>query len=215
MAATATSSADMGPLSNDRARLGAWSPQRPDGLGDDVLLAAMAAGDVRAGSAFVRRHERRVFAIALSITSNRATAEDVAQEAFLRVWRHAAIFDRRRTSAVGWLSTITHNLAIDTLRLQRAVPVDPNDAMTWLDAPDGRRAPEDQAVHSEAIDRIRGALAELPVEQRRALVRAAYFGESAAEVAEGEQIALGTAKSRIRLALAKVRSRLADPEEEA
>ncbi len=179
----------------------------PGLVSDEALVAGMASGDERAGAAFVHRHERRVFGIALAITANRSTAEDVAQESFLRAWRHAAVFDPRRASATAWLSTITRNLAIDALRLRRAVPVDPADAV-WLELGNSEPAPEARAVHSDAVDRVRAALLAVPVDQRRALVRSAFYGQSAAEIAEAESIALGTAKSRIRLGLAKVRDLL-------
>lgn len=174
---------------------------------DEALVAGMAAGDERAAAAFVQRHERRVFGIALAVTANRSSAEDVAQEAFLRAWRHAAVFDPRRAPVTSWLSTITRNLAIDSLRLQRAVPVDPDDSV-WLGIDNNLVAPQAQAEHVDAIDRVRAALMAVPLEQRRALVRSAFYGQSATEIAEAESIPLGTAKSRIRLGLSRVRDSL-------
>lgn len=181
----------------------------PSTLPDEVLMAAMAAGDRQAGATFVRRHERRVFGLALAITTDRGTAEDVAQEAFLRAWRHAAVFDPARATVGTWLSTITRNLAIDAVRIRRSEPTDPDDA-TWLDLHSAAVAPDAQAVHADAVDRVRAALAALPVEQRRALVRAAFYGQSAAEIAAAEDVPLGTAKSRVRLALARVRDSVGD-----
>ena len=172
----------------------------------------MASGDDRAAAAFVERHERRVFGIALAITANRATAEDVAQEAFVRAWRHAAVFDPRRAPATSWISTITRNLAIDSLRLQRSVPIDPDDPV-WLGIGNNQVAPEAQAEHADAIERVRAALRTIPVDQRRALVRSAFYGQSASEIAEAEAIPLGTAKSRIRLGLSRVRDNLTREEE--
>ncbi len=171
---------------------------------DEVLVAGMSAGDDRAAEVFVQRHERRVFGIALAITADRVTAEDVAQEAFVRAWRHAAVFDPLRASAISWLSTITRNLAIDTLRLRRATPIDPDDTV-WFVTEDARTGPAAQAEHVDAMDRVRAALKDLPVEQRRALVRSAFYGQSATEIAEVEDIPVGTAKSRIRLGLSRLR----------
>jgi RNA polymerase sigma factor (sigma-70 family) len=179
-----------------------WSGIRD--ASDEALVAGIAAGDHRAAEAFVRRHERRVFGIALAITADRATAEDVAQEAFVRVWRHAAVFDPRRATATSWLSTITRNLAIDALRLRRAAPVDPNDAI-WFQADDQTAGPEARGERADVMDRVRAALRSVPVDQRRALVRSAFYGQSASEIAELEGIPLGTAKSRVRLGLARVR----------
>lgn len=180
----------------------------PAVVSDEALLAAMAAGDAAAAAAFVRRHERRIYGIAYAITSDRATAEDVGQETFLRIWRHAAVFDAHRASAVTWISTIARNVAIDAVRLRRAVPVDP-DGHNWFDGPDEGRGTEDHAIDADLMGRVRGALDLLPDEQRRVLVRAAFFGQSAAEISLAEQIPLGTAKSRIRLALSKIRDALA------
>src|SRR3984893_2053714 len=92
---------------------------------DDALLAGYATGDASASVALVRRHQRRVFGLALSIVSDPALAEDVAQEAFCRAWRHAGTYDTRRGSVPAWLLTITRNLAIDAIRLRRARPIDP------------------------------------------------------------------------------------------
>jgi RNA polymerase sigma factor (sigma-70 family) len=175
-------------------------------------VAGMAAGDERAAAAFVQRHERRVFGIALAITADRVTAEDVAQEAFLRAWRHAAVFDPRRATATAWLSTITRNLAIDALRLRRSVPIDPDDAV-WLEMDSDEPTPEARAEHSVAIDRVWAALRTVPVDQRRALVRSAFYGQSATEIATAESIPVGTAKSRIRLGLSRVRELLGGEEE--
>ena len=179
-------------------------PNNTPEVSDEALVAGMAAGDDRAGAAFVRRHEQKVYGIAYAITTNRATAEDVAQEAFLRAWRHAAVFDPRRAPAGSWLSTITRNLAIDALRLQRAVPVGPDDAV-WLGMASDGEAIEAHAEQVEAVGRVREALRSVPVDQRRALMRSAFYGQSASEIAAAEDIALGTAKRRIRLGLAKVR----------
>ena len=80
---------------------------------DDALLAAFAVGDPDAGAQFVRRYQRRVFGLALAVLGDRDAASDVAQEAFVRVWRHAAVFDARRGNVSTWLLTITRNLALD------------------------------------------------------------------------------------------------------
>jgi RNA polymerase sigma factor (sigma-70 family) len=174
-------------------------------------VAGMAAGDERAAAAFVQRHQRRVFGIALAVTADRSTAEDVAQEAFLRAWRHAAVFDPTRAPATSWISTITRNLAIDALRLRRAIPIDPDDSV-WLETDTDQKTPEAHAEHSVAVDRVRAALRAVPVDQRRALLRSAFYGQSATEIATAEAIPVGTAKSRIRLGLSKVREILGGEE---
>ena len=92
---------------------------------DDALLAGFGVGDPDAATVFVRRHQARVFGLARSIVGDAALAEDVAQEAFIRAWHHAAAYDPRRGSVPTWLLAITRNVAIDALRMRRPNPVDP------------------------------------------------------------------------------------------
>jgi RNA polymerase sigma factor (sigma-70 family) len=176
---------------------------------DDALVAGIAAGDAEAARALVRRHQRRVVGLAVTIVGDADAAEDVAQEAFLRVWRHAANYDPRRASVLTWLLTITRNLAIDATRLRRAVVVDP-DTLVALDDDSMLELndPADRAVGITEADRLRSALARIPREQRHALVLAGVLGLTAAEVADREQIPLGTAKTRIRSAMRKLRTDL-------
>jgi RNA polymerase sigma factor (sigma-70 family) len=175
------------------------------GVSDDALLAGMAVGDERAGVAFVRRYQRRVYGLAVSMVGDPVLAQDIAQEAFLRAWRHAQVFDRRRASVGTWMLTITRNLAVDALRLRRPVVTDPADVM-WTNLVSATAAPEDQAESRDVRARMSEALATLPPEQSRALVLAAVYGYTAAEVSEAESIPLGTAKTRIRRGLLKLRA---------
>jgi RNA polymerase sigma factor (sigma-70 family) len=174
-------------------------------LSDEALLAAMALGEGTAAVAFVRRYQRRVFGLAYSMTGDTGVAEDVAQEAMVRVWRHAPVFDPRRGSVASWVLTIARNLAIDALRLRRAVPTDPDDFVTAAALGDGRQ-PEDVARMLDARHVVRKALGSLPPEQRRAVVLASVYGRTAQEISESEGIPLGTAKTRIRSALLRLRS---------
>jgi RNA polymerase sigma factor (sigma-70 family) len=174
---------------------------------DDALLAGMAAGDGDAVVAFVRRFQRRVYGLALSIVADPVLAEDVAQEAFVRAWRNAAGFDARRGSVAGWLLTVTRNLAIDAIRLRRADPVDP-EALLALHLPSHDVAPEAAVAAADDARRLATALRGLPVEQRRAVVLAGIGGRTAREVGEIEDIPVGTAKTRIRAAMLKLRDAL-------
>ena len=94
-------------------------------LSDDSLLAGMALGDADATAAFVRRYQPRVYGLALAIVGSSAVAEEVAQEAFLRIWRNAAVYDARRGQVATWVLTITRNLSIDALRLRGEQPIAP------------------------------------------------------------------------------------------
>ncbi len=127
------------------------------------------------------------------------------QEALVRAWRHAPVFDARRGSATTWVLTIARNLAVDALRVRRSVPVGTDELVGLL----GHDRPtEDALAATEVASGLRNALAGIPVEQRRALVLAAVYGYTAQEVGALESIPLGTAKTRIRTALTKVRRAL-------
>ncbi|HTV11195.1 MAG TPA: RNA polymerase sigma factor [Acidimicrobiales bacterium] len=175
------------------------------GVSDEALLAGMAVGDEGAGVAFVRRYQRRVYGLALSILGDQALAYDIAQEAFLRAWLHAPVFDRRRGSVTAWLLTITRNLSIDALRMRRAVATDPSDQI-WLNMVDKARPPEDLAGATDMRGRLAVALASLPPEQSRALVLTAIYGYTAEEVSKRESVPIGTAKSRVRRGLQRLRA---------
>jgi len=173
---------------------------------DEALLAGMASGDAHAARTFVRRYQQRVFGLAVTIVADRHAAEDIAQEAFLRAWRHAGSFDARRASVATWLLTITRNAAIDAIRLRRASPADPA-TFVALAIPASAETEGDAVVRTE-VDRVQSALQLIPGDQRRAVLLAAFVGLTAAEIASIEEIPLGTAKTRIRSGLGKLRERL-------
>jgi RNA polymerase sigma-70 factor (ECF subfamily) len=173
-------------------------------VGDELLVAGMAVADERASIELVRRYQRRVFGLAIGIVGDVSLAEDVAQEAFVRVFRHAEAFDPRRGSVSAWVLTITRNLAIDALRVRRDAPSDPTDQV-FLELTSAETSPDDAAITGEAISHVRTAIATLPPAQRRAVLLAALHGWSATEIATAEAIPLGTAKGRIRLGMAKLR----------
>ena len=174
------------------------------GSSDEALLAGLAAGDREASAEFVRRFQRRVYGLAWTIVLDRGTAEDVAQEAFVRAWRYGASYDPRRGSVLTWLLTIARNVAVDRLRLKHPEPVDAELLEAKLRLADSR----DEHAGVDERDELRRALATLPDEQRRALLLASYFGRTAAEIAEAEAIPLGTAKTRIRTAMQRLRTGL-------
>ena len=176
---------------------------------DEALVAGLAAGDVGAAKLLVGRYQSRLYGLAFGVLQDRTAAEDVAQEAFVRAWRHAGNYDARRGSVAGWLLRITRNLAIDALRLRRADAIDPSQ-LASLDLVSSTRSVEDVAVTSDETTRVRSALSELPPEQARAVLLAAFYGRTAEEISRSEDIPLGTAKTRIRLGLRKVRAQLAD-----
>lgn len=171
---------------------------------DEALLSGLATGDPEIAVAFVRRFQRTVFGVAIAVVSDPQLAEDIAQQTFERAWRYAQIYDSRRGSVKTWLTTIAHNLAIDAIRARRASPVAPEDLDALLDLVTD--TPEQQALAAEASAGIRNAVAALPREQARALVMAGIYGMTAQQIAGFEQIPLGTAKTRIRTAMRKLRT---------
>jgi len=166
----------------------------------------MAAGDPAAATAFVRRHQRRVYGLACTIVGVSALAEEVAQEAFRTAWRHAGAYDARRARVTSWLLTITRNAAVDAARLAPEPPADPDllrDTLSGPGAAGARHRPE-----TETGDRLRQALRELPREQRRPLVLLVFHGLTTTEVAAREGIPVDTVRSRVRGAFAVLRRRL-------
>lgn len=175
-----------------------------DRAADAALVGGLAVNDDNAAVAFVRRFQGPVFGLAVSITRDRALAEDVAQEAFLRAWRAAASYDVRRGSVLTWLLTITRNLAIDAVRARRTSPVEAGELEVLIGSALAGNAPEGTGGRLETLAAAQ-RLAELPPEQARAVVLSVVAGLTMAEVAEQEGIPLGTAKTRIRAGLRRMR----------
>ncbi|MEO6125051.1 MAG: sigma-70 family RNA polymerase sigma factor [Ilumatobacteraceae bacterium] len=179
------------------------------GLADDALVAGLAIEDPDAATAFVRRFQSKVFGMAISVTHDSALAEDVAQEAFLRAWRSAATYDRLRGSVSTWLLTITRNAAIDAVRARRSIPADTDAIDRLLQATVGTFAASDVTGES-ATTTVEAGLAmrrlrALPAEQARAVAMAVFCGCTASEVSARDGIPLGTAKTRIRAGLRRLR----------
>lgn len=165
----------------------------------------MGAGDAHAAAAFVRRYQARVYGLALTVVGVAATAEEVAQEAFLRAWRFAGDYDPRRGAVATWLLTITRNAAVDAMRLRRDQPYDPEILLAMLNSRAVSAGGQDSVADT---DRVRSALRELPHDQAAAVVMARFYGLTAGEVAAREGVPLGTAKTRIRLGMARLRDLL-------
>jgi RNA polymerase sigma-70 factor (ECF subfamily) len=178
-----------------------------NGSSDEALVAGLSRGDPGAAAAFVHRYERRVYGLARSLVRDPTKAEEIAQEALIRAWRHADSYDSRRGSLSTWVLTITRNMAVDFLRRKGAEPTDPRDPI-FLDQPAPGSLPEEAATAALETTRVTTALTGLPREQRRALVLAAFYGYTAREISQAEAIPLGTAKSRVRSGLIKMRALL-------
>ena len=174
----------------------------------ETLLAGFAAGDESAAVAFVRRFQARVYGLAVAITGDRADADEVAQEVFVRAWRYAASFDPRRGSVETWVLTITRTQSFDRARISARHA--------------GRRASGDEllSIPSDAPDvdasvlvrsdvwRVVEAMRALTADQREAVTQATLLGMSAGQISRRDGLPIGTVKTRIRLGLRKLRAAL-------
>ena len=178
---------------------------------DEALLAGYATGDTDAAAVFVGRFQAKVVGLALAITRDRVVAEEVAQDAFVRAWRYAAGYDVRRGRVSSWLLGITRNVAIDRVRVaarRRELPVDDLETSRQLDhVPDTA----DGASERDAVERVVASMQSLPAEQRQAVLAVTIYGLSAAELSAAAGVPLGTAKTRIRLGLRKLREQQGEP----
>ena len=171
------------------------------------LVQSMAAGDQHALYALYDRTHRIVFTLAVRITSNRETAEEVTLDVFHEVWRRASNYDAANGSVVGWIMNVARSRAIDRLRLeQRKKRVNgyPDSPLLATGASDPRETLELEELRGA----LRNALLVLTLEERQA-IETAYFSElTHAEVAGRLNQPLGTVKTRIRSGLRKLRKAL-------
>jgi RNA polymerase sigma-70 factor (ECF subfamily) len=171
------------------------------GATDDALLRRIAAGDSRALRQLYDRCATAALAVAQRILGTRTEAEDAVQEAFLDAWRNAARFDARRGSAEAWLITMARSRALDRMRQRGAATrhqSQPDDA-----AP-AAASPIESVSRREEQERIQGALASIPGDQREVMELAFYEGLTQREIAARTGQPLGTIKTRCRLALEKL-----------
>jgi RNA polymerase sigma-70 factor (ECF subfamily) len=162
------------------------------------LLARVAGGDERALAALYDRMADLAYGLAHRVLGDADAAEDVVQDAFLRIWHRADRYEASRGAARPWILRVVRNVAIDRLRTTGARTR--AETMSQADvalAPVSER-PDEAAARSERSRTLRAALAELPAEQRRAIEIAYFEGLSHSEIAERERMPLGTVKTRIR-----------------
>ena len=152
-----------------------------------------------------RRYGRAVYAVVRRLVGDHARSEDVAQQAFINVWRAAAGYRRERGPATGWLFAIARNAAFDALRTREA-------PSRWElpDPPDDGPGPHQRAAAAEQAFRVHAAVDRLPAHEREVIELAYYDGLSQSEVAARLGAPLGTVKTRTRRALAHLAERLAE-----
>lgn len=171
-----------------------------------ALVAAVARDGDRAAFATLFDHfAPRLNAYLMRLGAPNALAEELTQEVMVTLWRKAGLFDPAKSSVGTWLFRIARNRRIDAIRRDRSGRIDPEDPIFLPSEP----TPADDLVHAQDRDaRVRVALDALPPEQLE-LVRLAFFrGLSHSQIAEEVGLPLGTVKSRIRLAFARLKKAL-------
>ena len=171
---------------------------------DDELMARASAGDQHAFAELYERHRRVVFTFLLHLTGERPTAEDLLQEAFLRVWRGRAGY-RAAGEFRAWLFTIARRLAVDRFRLQGFVWADDPGALETTVSED---APDRQAEAREELARLRRALDQLPPAQREVILLARLVGAGAEEIARVTESTPGAVRVQLHRALQRLRALL-------
>jgi RNA polymerase sigma-70 factor (ECF subfamily) len=172
---------------------------------DRELVGLVAGGDQEAVALLYQRYATPAFSLALRVVGDRESAEEIVQEAFLRIWNHAGSFDPQRGRFASWLLSIIHNLAVNELRRRRSRPqAAPGADELLLHLHDAEPGPEEVAWSADRRRAVRAALTQLPQAQRQAIELAFFRGLTQMEVAEVLGDPLGTVKTRIRLGLQKL-----------
>jgi len=172
---------------------------QPSTEDDPSLLALVQSGDEHAMASLFDRYSKIVYSVALRVLRDPASAEDVLQEVFMQIWRNPDSFTSARGSLGGWLAIVSRNRSIDALRRKRPSTNVDDIALA---------SPFNLADDSERtllMERARGAIVLLPMEQRKTLEMAFFDGLTHSEIAEMTGDPLGTVKTRIRSALLTLR----------
>jgi RNA polymerase sigma-70 factor (ECF subfamily) len=190
------------------------SPARPAGRRRldtpamaELLYRIAQARDPRAFSELYDAYAPRLKSYMIRQGADTATAEELAQETLLTVWRKAQLYSGEKGSASTWIYTIARNLRID--RIRRETP--------WQELPEGHNeeasddpAPDEAVSENERAQRVQLALKTLPPEQHEVVVLSYLEGLSHSEIADRLELPLGTVKSRMRLAYQKLRETVED-----
>jgi RNA polymerase sigma-70 factor (ECF subfamily) len=169
-----------------------------------TIIAQVAAGDQTAFASLYDQLAPTLFGVIRRVLRDPSQAEEVTQEVFVEIWKHAARFDTERGSVRTWAVTIAHRRAVDRVRseqahrdrLLRTAAIEVDDALT----------PEDSALDIEERIQARIAMSQLSQTQREALELAFYEGLTHVQIADRLDVALGTVKTRIRDGLIRLRT---------
>jgi len=175
---------------------------------DQRLMRSFAARDPGAADTLYRRFAGRIYGLGLVMLGNDAAAQDLVQDTFVKLWRSADRYDRSRGKLETWVLLMARSLAIDAIR-RRVLEVHTMEHADHPPEADQGPGPDDQVVILDLTERARRAMSSLPPEQRAALELAYLGGKTSAEISDLEGIPVGTAKTRIRAALLRLRELMA------
>jgi RNA polymerase sigma-70 factor (ECF subfamily) len=186
-------------------------------LDDVTLINLVGRAHSDALSELYDRYSRLVFSLALNLVGDHPSAEEITLDVFTRIWEKAETYRPEQAKVNTWLSSITRYRSIDVLRRRGARPE--QHSVGWADvAPDSlprMDGPEEAAELALQQQRVRDAVAKLPPEQQQALALAYFKGYTQREIAQALDEPLGTIKTRIRLAMQKLRDLLGEEQSSA
>lgn len=178
---------------------------RPVPALDLLVLDVAQARDRAAFRTLFEHFAPRIKGYLMRLGAPAAQAEDLAQEAMLILWRKAHLFDPARASCATWVFTIARNLRIDAIRRERRPELTPEDVLPEPDA-----APDARLAQADGEGRVRDALRLLPPEQAQVVELSFFSDKPHSQIAAELDIPLGTVKSRLRLAMARLRGALGE-----
>jgi RNA polymerase sigma-70 factor (ECF subfamily) len=175
---------------------------------DQRLMRSFAARDPDAADSLYGRFAGRIYGLGLVMLGSDAAAQDLVQDTFVKLLRSADRYDRSRGKLETWVLLMARSLAIDAIR-RRVLEARSLERVDQPEEADERPGPDDQVVILDLTERARRAMSSLPPEQRAALELAYLGGKTSAEISDLEGIPVGTAKTRIRAALLRLREVMA------
>ncbi|WP_236588276.1 RNA polymerase sigma factor [Tumebacillus amylolyticus] len=177
-------------------------------ISDLELLRQVAGGDREALGMLYDRYERLVYSLAYRVVQDPQTAEEVVQDVFTRVWQKHALYDPALAKFSTWLLQVARNRAIDVLKSRRRQQESVSDDTLLQTVADASPQTEEQVLQAIEQEEIRDAMRELNPEQRDVIHWMYFDGWTQQEISNRQDIPLGTVKSRVRLALNRLRQTL-------